>query len=100
MYLITLDLQMTKNTNPKHDDKKTEAKSKTASESQSSAWIPFRRGVILIALLSVGMTILTIYQAIQVKPLGDAILYGLGFGASLWLIFFGFILLNRLLGRH
>lgn len=70
-----------------------------APEPASSAWISFRHGIIIIAILSLAMTVLTVYQALMVKPLGEALLLGLGFGLSIWLVFFGFILLNRLLGR-
>lgn len=66
---------------------------------EKNAWISFRSGAIIIAILSIGMAGLTIYQALMVKPVGEAILLGLGFGLSIWVIFFGIILLNRLLGR-
>lgn len=72
------------------------------AEVKSNAWIPYRTGIILIAILSIGMTALTVYQAVTESgmPFGQALLTGLFFGGMLWVIFFGFILLNRLLGRH
>jgi hypothetical protein len=82
----------------KKKQKKSEDKSEPAPE-LSGPWISFRHGVIAIAVLSVLMAALTIYQALQVKPVGEAILIGLGYGVALWVIFFGFILINRLFGR-
>ena len=81
-------------------DKASKAKDEKKPDLQSNAWISFRSGAIIIGVLSVGMAVLTTIQAMEVKPLGEAILYGLLFGASLWVVFFGLILINRLLGRH
>lgn len=83
----------------KKKKKKITTEGQATPEPASNAWISFRHGVIIIAILSVAMAVLTTYQALMVKPVGEALLLGLGFGASIWLIFFGFILLNRLLGR-
>lgn len=83
----------------KKKKKKNRVEGQPAPEPASNAWISFRHGIIIIAILSIAMAVLTTYQALMVKPLGEALLLGLGFGSSIWLIFFGFILLNRLLGR-
>ena len=89
----------------KNGSKKTKQagmQERTPADVKSNAWIPYRTGIILIAILSIGMTALTVYQAVTESgmPLGQALLTGLFFGGMLWVIFFGFILLNRFLGRH
>ena len=58
-----------------------------------------RRGILVIAITSIAMAVLTAWQAIPVKGVVDGILYGLLFGGLIWVIFFGFILFNRWLGR-
>ena len=82
--------------------KKAAKKAAAAPELKGTAWIPYRSGIIIIAILSVVMAGLTIYQAIALagKPVAEAVLWGLFYGGMLWVIFFGFILLNRFLGRN
>ncbi len=83
----------------KKQKQKKKNEGQPAGENASNAWISFRHGIIIIGIVSIAMAALTVYQALPVKPLGEALLLGLGFGLSIWLVFFGFILLNRLLGR-
>lgn len=92
---------MTKKSKNKSASKNAK-KPSTLSEPQSSAWIPYRTGIIIIAILSIGMTALTVYQAMSQFGMnfGEALLRGILFGGMLWIIFFGFILFNRFLGRH
>lgn len=82
--------------------KKAAKQVSTASELKGNAWIPYRTGIIIIAIVSIGMTALTVYQAMTQfgMAFGDALLRGALFGGLLWIIFFGFILFNRFLGRH
>ncbi len=81
--------------------KKASKQAASTSELKGNAWIPYKTGIIIIAVLSVGMAAMTVIQAVQLgKTIGEALLSGLFFGGMLWVIFFGFILLNRLLGRH
>lgn len=46
-----------------------------------------RTGLIVIAVLSVGMAAFTIWQTYEVLPLIDSIRYGLVRGVSIWVIF-------------
>lgn len=82
--------------------KKAAKQAGSASELPGNAWIPYRTGIIIIAILSIGMIAMTAYQAVTEFGMtwGEGLLRGVIFGGSLWIIFFGFILLNRLLGRH
>ena len=80
-------------------------KSKKTSEEQdihkalSQPWISMRSGMKIIAVTSVVMAALTAWQVIPSKGWLEGILWGLLFGAFVWAIFFGNILLNRLLRR-
>jgi hypothetical protein len=68
--------------------------------SLSDPWISMRTGVIIIAITSTIMALLTGYQAYAGgRTLVDSILLGLFFGGLIWAIFFGNILINRLLRR-
>jgi hypothetical protein len=80
---------------------KTSKKKKTQKEekSLSQPWISMRKGVIIIAVTSVVMAVLTAWQAIPSRGWVEGILWGLLFGALIWAIFFGNILINRFLRR-
>lgn len=82
--------------------KKASRQAAATPELKGSAWIPYRTGIIIIAVLSIGMIAMTAYQAVTQFGMtwGEGLLRGLIFGGMLWIIFFGFILLNRFLGRH
>lgn len=58
-----------------------------------------RTGIIIISIASIGMAVLTAIQAIAVKGWVEGILWGIGFGAFIWALFFGMVFINRLLRR-
>ena len=58
-----------------------------------------RKGMIIIAFTSVAMAVLTAVQVIPSRGWVEGILWGLLFGALIWAIFFGNILINRFLRR-
>jgi len=70
------------------------------SSQPAGAWLSMRTGIILITILSIGMTVLTAWQSVPVKGWLDGILLGLFFGGSLWIIFLGFLLYGRLFRKH
>jgi hypothetical protein len=63
-------------------------------------WISMRKGMIIIAVTSVVMAVLTAWQVVPVKGWVEGILWGLFFGALVWAIFFGNILINKFLRRR
>jgi hypothetical protein len=65
----------------------------------SQPWISMRSGLKIIAITSVVMAVLTAWQAVPAKGWLEGILWGLLFGALIWAIFFGNILINRFLRR-
>jgi hypothetical protein len=63
-------------------------------------WISMRKGMIIIAITSVVMAVLTAWQAVPARGWLEGILWGLLFGGMIWAIFFGNILINKLLRRR
>lgn len=80
---------------------KTSKKPKEQKEEKGlfQPWITMRSGLRIIAITSVAMAVLTAWQVIPSKGWVEGILWGLLFGALIWAIFFGNILINRLLRR-
>ena len=73
----------------KKDKKQTEDLS-----SLNQPWISMRSGIIIIAIASVAMAVLTAWQVIPSQGWLEGILWGLLFGGLVWAIFFGNILIN------
>jgi hypothetical protein len=62
-------------------------------------WISMRSGIIIISFTSLGMALLTALQAVPAKGWVEGLLWSLLFGALIWAVFFGLILVNRFLKR-
>jgi hypothetical protein len=62
-------------------------------------WISMRKGMIVIAITSVALAVLTASQVVPARGWLEGILWGLLFGALIWAIFFGNILINKFLRR-
>lgn len=62
-------------------------------------WISMRSGVIIIAITSLGMTVLTAIQVIPVKGWPEGLLWSVLFGALIWVVFFGMNFINRFFRR-
>jgi hypothetical protein len=62
-------------------------------------WISMRSGLKIMAVTSIVMAVLTAWQVIPSKGWLEGILWGLLFGALVWAIFFGNILITRFLRR-
>ncbi len=62
-------------------------------------WISMRTGIRVVAVASIVMAVLTASQVIPSKGWLEGILWGLLFGALIWVIFFGNIWLNKLFRR-
>lgn len=74
-------------------------KEETPNTSVSQPWISMRSGIKIIAFTSIAMAVLTAWQVIPSKGWLEGILWGLLFGALIWAIFFGNILINRFLRK-
>jgi hypothetical protein len=81
----------------KKPQKSKEEKAKNPSVAQP--WISMRTGLKIIIVASIAMAVLTAWQVIPSLGWVEGILWGLLFGALIWVIFFGNILLNRFLRK-
>ena len=85
-----------KNRKPKNSKRPARKKEE---QGLNRPWISMRKGVIVIAITSVAMAVLTAWQVIPSRGWLEGILWGLLFGAFIWAIFFGNILINRFLRK-
>jgi uncharacterized membrane-anchored protein len=80
--------------------KKAEVREQSPETELFAPWISMRSGLIVMAVVSLGLAIWTAYQtSLTNVSLINSILWGIVFGGSLWLVFFGFILFNRFLRK-
>ncbi|MBN1149019.1 MAG: hypothetical protein JXA78_17305 [Anaerolineales bacterium] len=70
-----------------------------AQQNLSDPWISMRTGLILVTVISIGMAILTAWTTIPAIGWGEGLLWAVGFGVAVWLVFIGFFLFNRLVRR-
>jgi hypothetical protein len=54
---------------------------------QHENWLPTRTGLIAVGVVSLILAVMITIQATKVSSLGESVLYGLGFGASIWVVF-------------
>ncbi len=85
-------------TKAKTKTSKTEPEKKTSPTAQP--WISMRSGIRVIAIASLGMAILTAWEVVPQKGWLEGLLWGLLFGALIWVIFFGMYWFNRLVIRR
>jgi hypothetical protein len=79
--------------------KSNKKQSNQESPLRAEPWITMRSGLIIMAITSIGMTVLTAFQAVPAKGWLEGLLWSVLFGASIWIIFFGMIFLNRFFRR-
>ena len=77
--------------------KKRKEKEQDILKSLSQPWISMRSGLKIMTVVSVIMAVLTAWQVIPIKGWVEGILWGLLFGALVWAVFFGNILITRFL---
>jgi hypothetical protein len=91
-----LENKVAKTSQKKNEKKDLEEKQPAKAE---SGWISMRSGLTLISLISILLAIFTSLRAIPIKGVVEGILWGIIFGGSIWVIFFGALYLNRLMRR-
>ena len=74
-------------------------KEQDIEKSLHQPWISMKSGLKIIVVTSIAMAVLTAWQVIPSKGWLEGILWGLLFGALIWAIFFGNILINRFFRR-
>jgi uncharacterized membrane-anchored protein YitT (DUF2179 family) len=80
-------------------EKKKKAKSESLPDLETKPWIQMKTGLTLITITSIVMAVLTAIQAAPVKGWAEGIMWGVIFGALIWVIFFGLVFINRFLRR-
>jgi hypothetical protein len=78
---------------------KQKPKEQEIEKSMNQPWISMRSGLKIIMVTSIGMAVLTAWQVVPSKGWLEGILWGLLFGALIWAVFFGNILITRFLRR-
>lgn len=61
----------------------------------SDPWIGKRTGLIVVAFVSVALVAFLAYRFIPALGLVEGLLWSLGFGASIWVVFGGFYAFNK-----
>jgi hypothetical protein len=69
------------------------------NKSGAEPWISMRSGIIIIAIASIGMAVLTAVQAVPAMGWVAGLLWSALFGALIWIIFFGMNFIHRLFRR-
>ena len=64
-------------------------------EKKSSGYLSMKTGLIMMGVLSAALVAWITTQADPSMPVGERILWGLGFTASIWVIFAAFYAINR-----
>ncbi len=68
--------------------------------SARTPWIQYRTGIIVIAITSVAMVVLSIREFINAGVgVPEGILRGLAYGVLIWAIFFGYLFFQRFIRR-
>jgi hypothetical protein len=78
---------------------KSNKQSEPKTRDKAEPWINMRSGLIIIAITSIGMMVLTALQAVPALGWVEGLLWSALFGALIWIIFFGMNFINRLLRR-
>jgi hypothetical protein len=79
--------------------KRNKPKGNKIDQELNQPWISMRNGMIIMTITSIAMAVLTAWQVIPSRGWLEGILWGLLFGALIWAIFFGNILINRFLRK-
>lgn len=83
----------------KTDKKKAKSKKTKEDNPLARPWLSMRLAVVLIAITSVVMAVLTAWQTVPSLGWFEGGLWALLFGGLIWVIFFGNLLVNRFLRR-
>ena len=79
--------------------KKKKKEERKSSNQFNDPWISMRTGLIVITVVSIGMAVLTAWNAVKTQGMFEGILWGLGFGAAVWGAFFFMLFFNRIIRR-
>ena len=83
----------------KNKKMRSNKQSNQKDELRMEPWISMRSGIIIIAITSLGMAVVTAIQVIPVKGWVEGLLWSVLFGALIWVVFFGMNFINRFFRR-
>lgn len=67
--------------------RRKKAKPQSSQNIQIEPWIKKRNGFIYIGILSVALAVFTGWQLYPSEGLSRSIMFGLGFGVAIWIVF-------------
>lgn len=71
----------------------------TEKEIQRKPWIPWNTGLVVMTVVSIALALWVVWQVIATEDnIGKGIFWGLVFGGSTWLVFFGMNYFHSLFG--
>ena len=70
-------------------------KSEEQNQASDDPWLSWRTGMLTNTVISLALAIFVIWQIYPVGGLGQALLWGVGAGLSIWLIFIISYLINK-----
>lgn len=80
--------------------KRKQRQQESAPRPPREPWMKWRSGMRALALVSLVLAIFVGWQVYPAGGLGQATLYGLGFGLSIWVVFFIMYRFNRWIQRR
>lgn len=73
-----------------------QSKKNPKTKSNPNAWIQMRTGLIIICIISIAIGLFMGWTVYQIdNNFSEGILWGLGFGGAIWVIFFIALYFNR-----
>jgi hypothetical protein len=81
----------------KRSSKKSKSKKSNTQIQQAGPWLPSRGGMIALGIVSLLLVAWVTFQGMKVNDFGESLLWGLGFGASIWVIFVVVFAVNKFL---
>ncbi len=68
-------------------------------KNERKPWIPRNTGYVAMAIVSIALAVWTAWQVIATEQnIGKGIMWGMIFGVSIWLVFFGMNFFHSLFG--
>lgn len=72
---------------------------KKTPQETNKAWISMRSGLRAMTIVSLLLAAVTGYTTIPALGWGEGLLWSLGFGVSIWLVFVGFFYFNKVVRK-
>lgn len=77
--------------------KKKKKKPGNNNPPENGAWLPTRGGLIALGVISLLLAAWITIEGMKVNDFSESLLWGLGFGASIWMVFGVVFFVNKVL---